>query len=113
MVDALAFELCLNRFPVFGDSPHVLRPPVTLLRAKGASLETRSQKRDASKRLYIPTSSHSVLPARGELGGVRPKSPGLRLCSGLPVYRTLATREDRASCRAASSSTAQNRRLGL
>src|ERR1700674_2929332 len=39
MVDALSFELCLERLSSFSNCPHVLRPAVALLHAECASLQ--------------------------------------------------------------------------
>src|ERR1017187_942892 len=58
------------------------------LRCWGLNMPRRRPSRSslkASVRLKICTSSQSVFQGLGALGGVRPKSPGLRLCSGFPL----------------------------
>lgn len=39
MINALALKLRLERFPCFGDCPHILRPTFTLLGAECASVQ--------------------------------------------------------------------------
>ena len=65
--------------------------------------------RNDSLAVVMPTLSHSVLSARGCEGGVRPKSPGFRLCAGLPVYFTRFARRTSSS----ESQDSRIRRFGL
>lgn len=113
VVGTIPFELSFNRLIVGCDCPNVLGPTVPFLIAEyNPRSNPAVRRRWASSRVNTPTESQRVLPSLGELGGVSPKSPGFRLCAGLPLYSGRPS-EAMTSRRDSSLSGLQTRRLGL
>ena len=83
VIYAFAFELSFQSIALFSNGPDVLRPSRTFFLAEGPrSIPARRRPR-ALERVWTLTTSHRVLLGLAAAGGVKPKSPGLRLCSGV------------------------------